>query len=112
MIVPAADVRIALTTTGSRDEAENLARLLVDKGLAACVNIVSGLTSIYRWKGETESASEFLLVIKTSAGNVESLEAELRRLHSYDVPEFLVITPEAAGKAYLDWLMGETVCRR
>lgn len=105
MIVPAADARIVITTAGSREEAEDIARSLVDERLAACVNLVPGLTSIYRWKGDVETASEVLLIIKTTAANLERVESALRRLHSYEVPEFLVLAPEAAGKNYLDWLL-------
>jgi periplasmic divalent cation tolerance protein len=108
MIVPATDVRLILTTAGSRDEADQIARALVDERLAACVNIIPGLTSIYRWKGETESADEFLLLIKSTAANLVPLETALRRLHSYEVPEFLVLTPESAAKPYLEWLLQST----
>jgi len=108
MIVPATDARIVITTAGAREEAEQIARTLIDKRIAACVNIVPGLTSVYRWKGETESAAELLLLIKTTAESLDELEAELRRVHSYEVHELLVFTPEAAGKPYLDWLRHET----
>jgi periplasmic divalent cation tolerance protein len=108
MIVPATEVRLILTTAGSRDEAEQIARSLVDERLAACVNILPGLSSIYRWKGEVETASEFLLLIKSSASHLERLEAAICRLHSYDVPEFVVLTPESTAKAYVDWLLRET----
>jgi periplasmic divalent cation tolerance protein len=108
MIVPAADVRLVLTTAGSQEEAENIARSLVDERLAACVNIVPGLTSIYRWKGVLERAAEFLLLIKSTAAHLDRLEAAVRRLHSYEVPELLVLTPDAAGKRYLDWLLQES----
>ncbi|HUB20620.1 MAG TPA: divalent-cation tolerance protein CutA [Acidobacteriaceae bacterium] len=112
MPVPASEARIVLTTVGSRDEAEEISRSLVDDRLAACVNIVPGLASIYRWKGEVETASEFLLIIKTAAANLDHLETALRRLHSYEVSEFLVLTPECASKPYLDWLLLETSSRR
>lgn len=105
MPVPAAEARLVLTTAGSREEAEQIARSLLDEHLAACVNIIPGLTSIYRWKGDVESASEVLLLIKTTAANLNPLESALRRLHSYEVPEFLVLTPESASKPYLDWLL-------
>ena len=107
MIVPATDARIVLTTAGSREEGENIARKLVDERLAACVNLVPGVTSIYRWKGDVETASEVLLVIKTTGASLERMESALRRLHSYEVPEFLVLTPEAAAQSYLDWLLPE-----
>jgi periplasmic divalent cation tolerance protein len=105
MTVPANDVRLILTTASSRDEAEQIARSLVDERLAACVNVTPGLTSIYRWKGETETADELLLLIKTTAANLDRLEAALRRLHSYEVPEFLVLAPESASEPYLNWLL-------
>lgn len=112
MPVPAADTRIVLTTTGSRDEAEQIAHSLVEERLAACVNIVPGLTSVYRWKGDTETAEEFLLIVKSVAANLDRIESTLRRLHSYELPEFLVLTPESAGKSYLNWLLLETTPQR
>ena len=105
MLVPAPDIRIVLTTAGSRDEAERIARALVDTQLAACVNIVPGLQSIYRWQGAVESAEEVLLLIKTTATNIERVESALRATHSYDVPEFLVLPPEAASESYRTWLV-------
>jgi periplasmic divalent cation tolerance protein len=108
MIVPASDVRIVLSTAGSREEAERVAHALVDDGLAACVNLVPGLTSIYRWQGVVESADEVLLLIKTTAARLEVVEAALRAAHSYDVPELLVLTTESASEAYLAWLVQAT----
>jgi len=105
MIVPATEVRIVLTTAGSPEEAERIARALVEDRLAACVNIVPGLTSIYRWKGAVETAGEILLVIKTTQANMPGLEAAIGRMHSYEVPELLVLTVESACKPYLDWLL-------
>lgn len=107
MIVPATEVRLIVTTAGSREEAEAIARALVDDRLAACVNIIPGLTSIYRWKGQVETAAEILLLIKSSVGSLERLESTLRRLHTYEVPEFLVLAPEFISEAYLDWLLDE-----
>lgn len=100
------DARLILTTCASREEAERIARSLVEKRLAACVNIVPGLTSIYRWQHAVESASEILLLIKTRSTLVEAVEAAVGTLHSYEVPEFLVLTPESAGEPYLRWLLG------
>ena len=108
MIVPATEARIVLTTAGSREEAEQIARSLLDERLAACVSILPDLSSLYRWKGDVETASEVLLLIKTSAGRLERVESLLARLHSYEVPEFLVLTPEQAGKDYLGWLLQES----
>lgn len=105
MPVPASDLCLVLTTTGSRDEAERLAHALVEQRLAACVNIIPGLTSVYRWKGQVESADEVLLLMKTTASNLQRLEDSLRSLHSYEVPEFLVLQPDSASEAYLQWLL-------
>lgn len=108
MIVPATDVRLVLTTAGSKDEAERIALSLVDHHLAACVNMVPSLTSIYRWQGNAETAEETLLIIKTTAANLDQIEAALRQLHSYEVPEFIVLTPESASNPYLNWLREST----
>ena len=105
MIVPATEARLILTTAGSREEAERIARALVDEQLAACVSIIPGLTSVYRWQGKVEAAPELLLLIKTTAANLTRLEEAIRRLHSYEVPEFIVLTPESASKPYLEWLL-------
>jgi periplasmic divalent cation tolerance protein len=105
MTVPATDSRLVLTTAVSQDEAERIARTLVDERLAACVNIIPGVTSIYRWLGALETAAEILLLIKTTAANLAPLEAALHRLHSCEVPEFLVLTPESASQPYLNWLL-------
>jgi periplasmic divalent cation tolerance protein len=91
MIVPAQDVRLVLSTAGSREEAERIAHALVEGRLAACVNLIPGLTSIYRWQGAVESAEEILLLIKTRAESVDRVESLVRTLHSHDVPEFLVL---------------------
>jgi periplasmic divalent cation tolerance protein len=104
MTVPAPNLRLVLTTAGSRDEAQRIAHTLVDEHLAACVNIVPGLTSVYRWQGDVETAEEFLLLIKTSAAHLDRMEEALRRLHSYQIPELLVFTPHSAGNPYLNWL--------
>jgi periplasmic divalent cation tolerance protein len=111
MIVPAPDIRLVLTTAGSPDEAERIARSLVDESLAACVNVIPGLTSIYRWHGAVQTAAEILLVIKTTAAHIGQVQNTIRRLHSYEVPEFLVLTLESVTQPYLDWLVDETAAR-
>lgn len=98
--------RIALTTTGSIAEARKLAHALVDRRLAACVNLIPNITSIYRWQGEVEQASEVLLLIKTTAEHLSSLETTLKELHSYNVPELLVLDVEFGSQPYLNWLLG------
>jgi periplasmic divalent cation tolerance protein len=101
----AASIRIALTTTGTLEEGRRLARLLVERRLAACVNVIPNLTSVYRWQGAIEEASEVLLLIKTAKEMLGALEASLRELHSYDVPEFLVLDVDSGSQPYLDWLL-------
>lgn len=108
MIVSAQDARLVLSTAGSREEAESIAGSLVEKGLAACVNLVPGLTSIYRWQGSIEHSEEILLIIKTTAQHLTALEAALHTLHSYEVPELLVFVPEHGGNDYLAWLTAST----
>jgi len=98
------DKRLVLTTCGSREEAQQIARALVERRLAACVNIVPNIDSVYRWMGKVETATEWLLLIKTSAAVFERLRAALQDLHSYDVPECIEISIENGGAAYLEWI--------
>ncbi len=98
--------RIVLTTAGSPEEAGRLGRILVEERLAACVSVVPGVESIYRWKGEVESATEVLMLIKTGSDQLAALEAQLRALHSYETPEFLVLGVESGSQPYLEWLQG------
>lgn len=105
MLREAADVRIALTTAGSIDEGRRLAQQLVERGLAACVNLVPNLTSIYRWQGAVEEAAEVLLIMKTTEKQISALESAVRELHSYKVPEFLVLDVKSGSRQYLDWLL-------
>jgi periplasmic divalent cation tolerance protein len=99
---------VVLSTAGSRDEAERIASALVEERLAACINLVDGLTSIYRWQGAVERAAEVLLVIKTRRTSAARLIARLGALHSYDVPEAIVLPIAAGSRPYLQWLLGET----
>jgi periplasmic divalent cation tolerance protein len=99
------EIRIVLSTAKSRDEAERIARTLVERHLAACVNLVPGLTSIYRWQGSVEEAQEVLLLIKTSSAKLQALEEALSELHSYEVPEFVVLPVESASESYLAWVL-------
>lgn len=100
----AAPVRIALTTVSSLEEGRRMARLLVERRLAACVNLVPNLTSVYRWHEAIEEAAEVLLLMKTTAEKLPALEAAVRELHSYELPEFLVLDIESGSQPYLDWL--------
>lgn len=97
--------RVVLVTCGSQKEARSIARHLVSRRLAACVNVVlSPIESVYTWKGKLESAREYLLVIKTTAKRLPQLEREVLRLHSYDVPEFIALPLIAGSAKYLSWL--------
>ena len=98
------DYRIVLTTAGSSDEAERIASTLVEAELAACVNIVSPITSVYRWKGLVQREQEWLLLIKTTAAAFENVSKKIRELHSYDLPECIQIPIEAGSAEYLNWL--------
>lgn len=96
---------VVFVTCGSRREAGRIARSVVSRRLAACVNVLeTPLRSVYRWKGKTEQAREFLLVIKSSRKRLAALRAEVERLHSYDVPEFIALPIVAGSPAYLAWL--------
>ena len=99
---------VVLSTAGSREEAERIATALVDERLAACVNLVEQVTSIYRWRGEVERAAEVLLVIKTRRTRATALVARLRTLHSYDVPEAIVLPIVAGAAPYLRWVTTES----
>jgi periplasmic divalent cation tolerance protein len=98
--------RIVLTTAANPEEAQRLGRTLVEERLAACASLIPGVESIYRWKGEVESATETMLLIKTGPDQLAALEARLHELHSYETPEFLVLRVEAGSHPYLDWLQG------
>ena len=93
-----------LTTAGSREEAEKIANTLVQRELAACVNILGPMTSIYRWKGKIESATEFLLIIKTTEDAFEPVKRAIQEMHSYELPEFVEIGVTRGEGKYLSWL--------
>ena len=96
---------VVLVTCGSANEARKIARAVVEQRIAACANIVtSPVQSIYRWKGRVESAKEFLLIIKTTQARFAKLEAAIKRLHSYDVPEIIALPIAAAAADYLNWI--------
>ncbi len=101
------DKIVVLSTASSAAEAETIARRLVEERLAACVNVVTGVRSFYRWKGKIEDSPEWLLVIKSSRGRLEELRAALEKLHSYDVPEVIALPVVEGTKNYLHWMEGE-----
>ena len=97
--------RVVLVTCGRLSEGRRIARHVVSGKLAACVNIVlSPVESFYTWKGKLEKSREYLLVIKTTARRLAELETEVKRLHSYEVPEFIALSVVASSREYLAWL--------
>jgi periplasmic divalent cation tolerance protein len=98
---------VVLVTCATAREAEQIARTLVEQRLAACVNLIgTPVRSIYRWQGKIETASEYLLVIKTSREKLAGLREQVERLHSYDVPEVIALPIVAGSPQYLRWLEG------
>jgi periplasmic divalent cation tolerance protein len=98
------DKRIVLSTAGSEEEARTIAHHLVERQLAACVNIVPRIESIYRWQGKVESSQEWLLLIKTTAERFAAVRDAIRELHSYELPECISLSIEDGSAEYLDWL--------
>jgi|ERR1700722_8386516 periplasmic divalent cation tolerance protein len=98
------DKRIVLCTAGSEEEARKIARHLVEQRLAACVNIVPQIESIYRWLEKLESAREWLLLIKTTVEKFPDVRDAIRELHSYELPECISINVEDGSAAYLEWI--------
>ena len=102
------NARIILTTAGSHEEAGKIAHALVERRLAACVNIVPRIESVYRWQGKVETAQEWLLLIKTQAELFERVRDAVKELHSYDLPECVVLDVSAGSQEYLDWIADNT----
>ena len=102
------DCVVALVTVGARAEAERIADALVGEQLAACVNIVGPIRSIYRWENRIERDDELLLVIKTRGSLFEAVAARVRALHSYQTPEVIALPITAGSELYLDWLRRAT----
>ncbi len=98
------DYLIVFVTSADTAEAEKIGRALVENRLAACVNIVPHVRSIYRWEGKIEEGNECLLLIKTSRALFEQLRGEVQRLHSYQVPEIVAVSIEQGSEKYLAWL--------
>lgn len=104
------NLRYIHITTSSKEEARKIGRILVEERLAACVNILDGMESIYRWKGKIEEANECVLIAKTSYSKVRALTNRVKELHSYSCPCIvsLTITEDEGNKEYLDWLIHES----
>ena len=98
------DKIVVLSTCAAEADAERLARALVAERLAACVNVAPGVRSFYHWKGEIESAAEYLLIIKTSRELLPALKAEIAKLHPYELPELLALPVVDGAEDYLGWL--------
>jgi periplasmic divalent cation tolerance protein len=99
---------IVLITTGSLEEGRRIARLLVDERLAACVNVVSPIQSVYHWEGKVQEDQEVLLIAKTAGALLEQLAARVKQLHSYDLPEIIALPIIAGANDYLRWIDEET----
>lgn len=104
-----AEVRVVLVTAPGLEVARGLARALVEAKLAACVNLVPGVRSVYRWKGEVQEDEEVLLVVKTRADRGAALAHRIRDLHPYDLPEVLELAAVGGSPAYLDWVRAESL---
>jgi periplasmic divalent cation tolerance protein len=103
-----ADAIVVLVTCGSEEEALKIARSLVEERLAACVNLVSPIRSIYRWEEKIWDEREWLLVIKTQKQRFEELEKKVKSLHSYSVPEIIGLPIIEGASSYLEWLTEAT----
>lgn len=99
---------LVLTTLPNRDAAMSLAQLIVERRLAACINVLAGCTSVYRWKGAVEEASEVPVLIKTRAARYPELEAAIMSLHPYELPEIIAVPAVRGLAGYLDWVAEET----
>ncbi len=108
MTAVARDFRVIFAMAANEDEAGRIAQALVGERLAACVNIVGPVHSIYRWRGTIESASEYMLLIKAPVRHFSKVERRVRELHSYEVPEIVAVTLMAGSKPYLAWLAEST----
>jgi periplasmic divalent cation tolerance protein len=101
------DKIVVLSTCGSAEEASRIGRALVEKRLAACVNLMPGIRSVYRWKDAIEDEQEVLLVIKSSRPLFDQLRAEIEKMHSYEVPEVIAVPIVDGAEGYLGWLERE-----
>ena len=102
-----ADTRIVLTTVGLMEKAEQIAETLIERRLAACVNILGPIRSIYRWKGTIEREQEYLLFIKTTTERTAELASTFLELHPYELPERVELAIDGGSVAYLEWLAAQ-----
>jgi periplasmic divalent cation tolerance protein len=108
MSIDATTFVVVLVTAGSAEEGRRIGHALVEERLAACVNVVGPIRSIYRWEGAVEEAEEHLLMMKARSADVPALTARVRALHSYDVPEVVALPLTGGSEAYLAWLATAT----
>ena len=101
-------IRVLFSTIGSREKAQEVARVLVEERTVACVNIVPAVTSVYEWEGKIESEDEALMIIKTAEDRLDDTIGRLKELHPYDVPEIVVLDVERGWPAYLAWVVDQT----
>ena len=101
-------LRVILSTTGSEEQALAIARALVSERLAACVNIIGPIRSVYRWRDAIEDEQEYLLLIKTRATSYVKVERRVRELHTYEVPEVLALSADRGSPPYIKWLLEST----
>ena len=99
---------VVLVTAGTAENAEQIARALVEERLAACVNLIPGVRSIYRWQGKVADEAEWLLVIKSERSRFAAIEARVRALHGYEVPEVIALEIAEGSAPYLEWLLAES----
>lgn len=95
---------VVMTTVGTEEQANLIAREIVERRQAACVNIVPGVRSIYRWKGKIRKDGELLLIVKTLEGELDDVTATIRELHSYELPEILSFRVDRGEQGFLDWI--------
>ena len=100
------EIRLILCTFPDAASARQIGTVIIEKQLAACVNLIPGVESVYRWQGKVESAAEVLAVFKTSAAVFPDFERELAKLHPYEVPEIIALAPAAVAENYAGWLLG------
>lgn len=102
------NLHLLVSTVESAEAAEKIASIVVEEHLAACVNILPGISSYYRWRGETQHEQEFMLILKTSTDRSQELMERVKSLHPYEVPEILSVRAEKVHQPYLDWVLAET----
>lgn len=104
----ASSATVVMVTAGSEEQARSIGRILVEERLAACVNVIGPVRSIYRWRDAVEEETEYILLIKTQRRSYQKLERRIRELHTYEVPEILALPATAVSKPYFEWLREST----